>query len=62
MESSGFWARAGSDLLICGRNVPDRHIAEPLAELRQIQTARRHVPVQRLDVPGFFRRILQSEC
>src|SRR3569833_3108599 len=59
MESSSLWTRAGSDILISGGNVPDRHIAEPVAELGQVQAAWRHVRVLRLDVPRLLRQILQ---
>ena len=45
--------------LICRGDVPHCLLGQSCAQLAQIQTARRHVPVQRLDVAVFLLRILQ---
>src|SRR4051812_29210301 len=53
------WPDSGD--LVRYSNGANRCFPNPLAELSQIQTARRHVPVQRLDVTTFSGRVLQRD-
>src|SRR4051812_39911181 len=45
--------------LACRGDVPHPGVAKPLAQLRQIQAARRNVPIERLDVAVLLRRVLE---
>src|SRR5688572_15060850 len=55
------WGQVTGSDLRGGRNLANRRLAKPFAQLREVQTAGGDVPVERLDMAVLFRRVLQRD-